>query len=201
MTWMRVLFAHPTWSVAESAASVLSTIIIENEERREDGLSIIRGLLAYEKNWRVQFGANEAAFQVRHIANDLFEESVKTYDPHHNAKICGLRAENLFSVMLNSSNAKRSALYKTFREEIENWICATDCWPLEHVYRFFHTLELRGTPLTEEVDGRNVEVDLAAISQGSPLLSTATNWHKLERHEFLALIEREKEKTRGKTAE
>ena len=199
--WMRVLFSHPTWSVAESAATVLSTMIDENEDRRPERLSIILELLAYKKNWRVRFGAHEAAFAVRHIEFSLFEESVKICDDADNAKITGLRAENLLSYMLNSSNDKRSALYTTFREEISGWIRSDDCWVLEHVHRFFHKLDQRGTPLIEEIEGRTVEVDLAAVSRDSPLLSQAANWHKLERDEFLALIEREKEKARGETAD
>jgi hypothetical protein len=195
--WMRLLFAHPIWSVAESAATVLSTLA-ENEERRAERLAIIRELLDYKPNWRVQFGACEAAFAVRHVDREaLFFASVHEHYDHESCKIRGLCAENLISLMLNSSNDKCNTLYNRFKKEITRWVCDEDCWVLEHVFRLFHTLDRRKTPLVENLGKRKVKVSVANLAKGSRLLRNAGDWHQLERGAFLELLEDRQEELKG----
>ena len=54
---MRLFFSHPIWSVAEAAATTLSALIVEDDNRRAKRLAIIVKLLEDASNWRVQFGA------------------------------------------------------------------------------------------------------------------------------------------------
>jgi hypothetical protein len=56
-----LFFAHPCWPVREAATTVLSSLV-ELDTRR---FAIIESLFE-DPNWRVCYGAIEAAFAVRH---------------------------------------------------------------------------------------------------------------------------------------
>jgi hypothetical protein len=187
---MRVLFSHPIWSVAESAATVLSGLIVDHKEKRAERLQIIRDLLSDKSNWRAQFGANEAAFAVRHVDPELFEQSVRDNYKHWNCKIRGLCAENLISQMLNSGAETRNKMYKQYKVEIAKWVVDDDCWVLEHVFRLFHTT--RDAPITETKQGRKVSVNPNTLAKKSKLLLNVKDWHRLDRETFLSTIEKEK---------
>ncbi len=185
---MRLFFSHPIWAVAESAATVLSSLV-EREDKRDERIQIIHTLLGESENWRVQFGANEAAFAVRHVAPEVFDKSLDDNYTHKNCKIRGLCAENLISLMLNSSSKKRNSLYVRFKPHIAAWVQDQDCWVLEHVFRLFNTLEKRKTHLLDVSEGQEVGVDPGVLAQGSRLFGDKPNWWKGEREEFLQYIE------------
>ena len=178
---MEVFFAHPIWSVAETAATELAALIEDEEEQRSERLGIISYLLD-SPMWRVQFGANEAAYQVRHVAKALFHDSVRRFHNHKNCKIRGLCAENLIADILNSSSASRDGLLTTFEKEIGVWARDEDCWVLEHVFRLFHTLHERG-----------VDVEPLLKDGGSRLFEGTPKWYALDREAFLKKIEQRKE--------
>jgi hypothetical protein len=138
-----------------------------------------------DANWRVLFGANEAAFEVRYVDPQVFYQSVHVFHDHWNCKIRGLCAENLFSVILNSGNTRRKDLLDQFCKVIQYWLSKEDdCWVLDHVFRLFHTLHKRGVDATSLFPSE---------SEMSPLLAGAPNWYQLERDEFLRHIEGVKE--------
>jgi hypothetical protein len=175
---MRIFFAHPIWAVAEAAATVLSGLV----ENDRDRLKIIAEL-SKDENWRVKFGANEAAFAVRHIDESTFFNGVKKLHNHWNCKIRGLCAENLTSHILNSRTATRDALLKQFEKEIQYWLSKEDdCWVFEHVFHLFGSLSKQGADTRWLFPARL-----------SPLLKGAPNWYELERAEFLRHIETRKE--------
>jgi hypothetical protein len=174
---MRLLFAHPIWAVAEAGATTLSLLI----EKDEDRLGIVSELLE-NPNWRVRYGACEAAFILSGDYPKVFYESVHRFFDDPNCKIRGLCAENLFSHILNSSGRVRADLIANFEKEIHFWLTDEDCWVLEHMFRFFHTL-----------DKRHVDVAVFFPERLSRLLAGAEKWYRLERGQFLLHIERRKE--------
>ncbi|HLH91129.1 MAG TPA: DUF4062 domain-containing protein [Xanthobacteraceae bacterium] len=173
---MRILFAHPIWSVAEAAASVLSAL----SKTDPRCLDIIDKLLG-DENWRVQYGANEAAFAVGTRHEAVFHNAVRRLYDHANPRIRGLCAENLISVMLNSGHDKRKCLFEAFKPQLCHWLRDEDCWVLEHVFRLFNSLHLRRIDAT----------DLLA-APASRLFDDRADWYKLSRADFLRHIERRK---------
>ena len=178
---MRILFAHPIWSVAEAAASVLSAL----SKTDPRCLDIIDKLLG-DENWRVQYGANEAAFAVGTRHEAVFHDAVRRLYDHANPRIRGLCAENLISVMLNSGSDKRKGLFDDFKPQLCHWLRDEDCWVLEHVFRLFNSLHLRRIDAT----------DLLA-EPASRLFDDRPDWYRLPRAEFLRHIERRKRELVG----
>jgi hypothetical protein len=173
---MRILFAHPIWSVAEAAASVLSAL----SKTDPRCLDIIDKLLG-DENWRVQYGANEAAFAVGTRHEAVFHDAVRRLYDHWNPRIRGLCAENLISVMLNSGNDKRKYLFEDFKPQLAHWLRDEDCWVLEHVFRLFNALHLR------RIDAADLLAEPA-----SRLFDDRPDWYRLPRADFLRHIERRK---------
>jgi len=199
---MRFFFSHPIWSVAESAATVLSSIVEEehktfSEVARRRGtkpkrLTLIEALLQEKDNWRVQFGANEAAFAVRNVDPELFYRSVEDFYNHPICKIRGLCAENLISVMVIVSPKTRNKLYTRFKRQMRAWVEDEDCWVLEHVHRLFKVAFDRGFEIREVIDEGTVQVDPRELIANSRLLRECPEWFQLDRNKFLRHIESQK---------
>lgn len=173
---IKLLFAHPIWVVAEAAATTLTSLVEADPQRIE----IVCKLLE-DKNWRVQYGACETAFIMKDQHPQLFLRSVHRFYDNPNCKIRGLCAENLFSHILNSSSRVRTELLAEFEEEIHCWLRDEDCWVLEHIFRFFHTLHKR-----------QFDVETLFPTRLSPLLDGASRWFTFDRGDFLLHIERQK---------
>src|SRR5262249_52430946 len=88
--------------------------------------------LLSDGNWRVRFGANEAAFAVRHLDRAVFCNAVHRFYNDPNCKIRGLCAEKLASVILNSGGQSRQRRLHECEDEVRYWLYDTDCWVLEH---------------------------------------------------------------------
>ena len=162
---LRLLFGHPLWSVAESAASVVAGLVREAKTagEAEGYIALIRRLLAPDLPWRVRYGAMETAFQIRlnevRKVDTFFEGKAKTFfdgvKSFHNdpvSKLRGLCAENLFAIMLNASDKDREKCEAEFDEEIRVWLKDEDCWVLEHIFRYFHELQERGAGMSRFKD-------------------------------------------------
>jgi len=175
--FMRLMFAHPVWAVAEAAATALSKLIDEDPARSKGRLGIVRTLL-HDEDWRVQFGANEAAFALRFVDSELFHGSVVTFFNHPNCKIRGLAAENLTATILNAGPRRRAVLLARHAPQIRAWLRDEDCWVLEHVYRLFSTLH-----------ARKIDFDDLMKDGVSRLFEGAPEWFALGREEFLVHIE------------
>jgi len=151
---LRLLFGHPLWSVAESAASVVAGLVREAKPG-EAGvyIALIRQLFAPHLPWRVRYGAMEAAFQIRlNEEAKTFFEGVKMFYNDPVSKLRGLCAENLFAIMLNASDTHRMAYEVQFDSEIRAWLKDEDCWVLEHIFRYFHELQERGAGMSRFED-------------------------------------------------
>ncbi len=172
---MRLLFAHPIWSVSEAAATVLSTLIGLKPARGKKLSKLIR-----DKNWCVQFGTLEVAFARRHVDKKGFFDSVRKFHNHKNCKIRGAVAGNIEFYILNSAKAKQKLLLESFKKEFQYWLSESDedCWVLDHVYRMIHALHK---------DGQDIE-PLFPMNP-SRLLTGMTDWYARERGEFLRHIE------------
>lgn len=179
-TFIRLMFAHPVWAVAEAAATALSELAEEDTARRPRRLSIVQDLLQ-DADWRVQFGANEAAYALRHVDPELFHGAVEKFFDHWNCKIRGLAAENLTADILNAGPKRRTALLARHAPQIKAWLRDEDCWVLEHVYRLFSTLEARHVAFAD------------LLEEGvSRLFADAPGWYALDREAFLVHIEARK---------
>ena len=98
-----------------------------------------------DTNWRVRFGAIEAAFQLAEIDRmTLFGAAVRRFFADDNSRVRALCAENLISYMLERSPALRESFLAEFREPIARWLCDDDCWVLEHIFRLFRRLHADG---------------------------------------------------------
>jgi hypothetical protein len=185
---VRLLFGHPLWSVAESTASVVAEIVAAahnngRDDRVRHVVRIIDNLNGGSHHWRVRYGAIEAAFQIRHEDGmESFGKAVEHCFKHRCSKIRGLCAENIFSVMLNQSNATRDELIKRFKPAIEYWLKDEDCWVLEHVYRLFRQLDDGGVNVKPMLE-RGV----------SRLMDGEREWYTMPREKFLRYIEERKE--------
>jgi hypothetical protein len=173
---MRLFLAHPLWAVGEAAATVLSSIVEEDEKK----IDIIDELLEEDL---CALGAIEAAFAVRHIKEPLFLATVRNaqFSRHLSARVRGLCAENLVSMILTNDGVNLRLL-QDFKSEIEYWLQDEDCWVLEHMYRLIHGLKERGADLPVLNNARRV----------SRLLHAKPNWFTLSREAFLLHIERQK---------
>jgi hypothetical protein len=174
----RLLFAHPIWAVAEAAATMLSLVVAKDKDNKLVG--IVTDLLD-NSNWRVRYGACEAACILYDDYPEIFYDSVHRFYDDPKCTIRGLCAENLFSLILNTSRGVREDRIGQFKKEIHYWLADEDCWVLEHVFRFFNTL-----------DKRKVDVE-EFLGEPSRLLAGADKWYQLERGQFLRHIERRKE--------
>jgi hypothetical protein len=187
-----LLFGHPLWSVAEAAASVVAELLRDaakdrREQEKNSYVATIDALFERSLPWRVRYGAMETAYQIR-LDEDpdmaTFGRGVKIfYNDQGASKLRGLCAENLFSVMLNASDRRREALEAEFGDQIRHWLKDEDCWVLDHIHRYFHTLHLRG-----------VDVSRFTSAQGSRLFVGLRSWWTDDREVFLGHIERQKEK-------
>lgn len=178
-----LLLAHPIWYVAEESASILASLAKEDDEF----LQMISDFWD-EANWRVQYGANEAAFGANTAFPDLFKKSVRQFFDHPNGRIRALCTENFVSGLLTAGGTKRERLVRDFESEIRFWLNNTDCATLEHIYRLFAALHKKGIDFKKE--------PYAGLLQGpkSPLMGDLpAAWYSLDRSEFLQHIERRKE--------
>jgi hypothetical protein len=213
---LRLLFGHPLWSVAETAASVVAALLREAKTPEEANayIQLIEALFepelpdeveGSENPWRVRYGALEAAFQIRlhdqpHYAT--FFKGVRTCYREPISRLRALCAENLLSVMLNASDKQRAAYEDQFKDEIERWLVDEDAWVLEHVYRYFHTLQKRAE--TEEKGAAFApSSSVARFMSGkqSPLFAGLGEWWKADREAFLKHIEAQKAKRIRRPAE
>ena len=131
----------------------------------------------------------ETAYQFRHEDEPekmaTFSDGIHKYYADPSSKLRGLCAENLFSVMLNASDNRRHDLELQFEREIRRWLCDEDCWVLEHVHRYFHTL----LHVRSVKDSRFME-----MKESSRLFMDLDNWWACGRQEFLTHIEESKKK-------
>jgi hypothetical protein len=173
---MRLLFSHPLWDVAETAASVLMSLIEADQTKRE-----IVCALFDEPNWRVRFGAIETAFQFAEIDRmALFAEAVRRFYGDGNSRVRALCAENLISYILERPQALRADYLADYKPAIERWLRDDDCWVLEHVFRLLRKLSSDGFACDEFfASGRPV------LLEGLP----NAPWHELPRETFLTYIE------------
>jgi hypothetical protein len=195
---LRLLFGHPLWSVAEAAANVVADLYSDATADKDTGAAgdyraAITNLLEPSLPWRVRFGAVEAAYQIRldeSPRGKTFADAVRRFYRDDSSKLRGLCAENLFSVMLNANNKRRLEIEAALANEIAAWVADEDCWVLEHVHRYFHTLALRD-------NGGLRDAGTAALaSHGSRLCHGLDAWWLEKREDFLTYIEASKARLR-----
>jgi hypothetical protein len=173
---IKFLLGHPVWSVSEEAASVLASL------EPDAAAELISSLLSC-KNWRVRYGAIEAAFFMRARKPEIFHAAVSDFYASDNCRTRGLCAENLFAIMLAAGADRRTELLDRFRIQISRWLLDEDCWVLEHVFRFFSALFKRG-----------IDCSWLLSQPTSPLLAGMPNWFERDRLDFMRHIERQKAK-------
>jgi hypothetical protein len=197
---LRLLFGHPLWSVAEAAANVVADLHSEavgdkDAAAANDYRAAITALLDPSLSWRVRFGAVEAAYQIRLDESPkmkTFGDAVrKFYNDDGSSKLRGLCAENLVSIMLNANNKRRQELEAEFAGEMRHWVADEDCWVLEHVHRYFHTLAARDNQALRDAS------TAALAAHGSRLCEGLDAWWLEPREKFLTHIEASKQRLRN----
>jgi hypothetical protein len=173
---MRLLFSHPLWNVAETAASVLTSIA----ERDEQQKATITRLLD-DAYWRVRFGAIETAYQLVYVDRTLFESAVDKFYGDPNSRVRALCAENLVAYIRDRAPRLRGDYLERFAVPISRWIQDDDCWVLEHVFRLLKTVSNDGYDCS------------GLFRSGMPyLLDGLGDWKNLRREAFLVHIEKRK---------
>ncbi len=176
-----VLFAHPLWTVTESAASLLASVLDDEPQREELIVDLFQHPL-----WRVQYGAAEASFLARFTnRHQLFSKAIETFYQHPEPLLRCNVAENLAAWIADTLPSKRMALLQRFEKQVRFWITNEneDAWILDHVYRLFHLLWQEG--LKQEVTGL-MDAGVSSLLAGDRV------WYTMERQEFLLQIERRK---------
>ena len=174
---IRVFFGHPLWNVAETFASILVALV----GRDERYAAVIEGFFE-DDNWRVRFGAIEAAYQLIDITGfGLFSAAVERFHDDPNSRVRALCAENLIAHLLERDQAIRDLMVDEFEGPIARWVADDDCWVLEHVFRLFKWSDADGNGYGP----RFLENGPANLLEGLP----ARNWRELARGDFLRHIE------------
>jgi hypothetical protein len=171
---IRLLFAHPLWDVAETAASVLSSIIeVDPDQKR------IVTTLFDDPYWRVRFGAIETAYMLVTVDRmETFRQAVDRFCDDKNSRVRALCAEDLVAYILERPPLLRGHYIDQFSRAIQVWLNDNDCWVLEHMLRLLRALDSDG-------------YDCAKLFPSSMpyLLDGLTNWKDLRRETFLTHIE------------
>jgi TIR domain len=189
---MRLFFAHPQWDVAETAASVLTSIVEKDESENSEGggskKKIVTALFSDEYwqerfdmdcYWRVCFGAIEAAYQLVPVDDmGLFGTAVDRFYDYPNSRVRALCAENLIAHIVTRPLSVRRVLLGRFSDAVKRWIADDDAWVLEHVFRLMKALKP-----TEIEEFRLLDV-------GKPTLLDGFDWLNLTRAKFLTDIEK-----------
>ncbi len=197
-TFLRVVIlvlGHPLWEVTEAGAEVLAELATGAKPARR----MIRTLMRHDQ-WRVRYGAAEAAFLLRDLGpRSLFFEAVETLHAESAPLLRGNLVENLAAVIQDSSLAERKLLLTRFERPIRRWIGPEedDAWVLDHVHRLFQMLVEAG--MEDEIFAlTNGEVspllsgtgDAAwSARAGAPVPEASRVWYQLPRSELLVRME------------
>jgi hypothetical protein len=187
-----VLFGHPIFNVAETAATKLRDIILQH--RSDTVADEIFPQLFAKDHWRSHYGATETAFQLRLTKPKFFRNSVEKFFAHNSCRVRGLCAENLISTILAASTDKALMMLglkedgrtASYRFAIDRWLDDDDCWVLDHVYRLFSELNRK---LSKPDQQKLAELASGKISRSFP---GKLKWFYLPRIEFLRTIEEKK---------
>lgn len=208
----RFLFSHPSWSEAEDVAAILQKVA-DRSECRKVVFQVVDQLLSDkdENNWRVQFGALEATFLLRHVDPQRFDKSAfpergninelefgrfgnnisKLYK-HEVCLIRGLCAEDFVADLFARSPAEWIGRLKYFQFAIVRWLQDDDCWVLEHMFRLFRKLAVQTKSGTiSGLSSWMTETLRASQKDKASLLSRiGSGWYELTRHPFLSKLEK-----------
>jgi len=139
----RHLLRHPLWECSEAAASLLVDYLNQgNRDQRNCAKDFLRSILGkkearYAQDWRLQAGAIEAAFALRHSDSSLFDEAVQGFSSElNNPRVRGLVAENVVAMVVEELDPdKRQELVEKWDVALKGWLQSNDAWVLEHMYR------------------------------------------------------------------
>jgi hypothetical protein len=206
-----LLFSHPVWNVGETTASVLVDVYLGFGVAVRDSVKrLIQEFLDSSLDWRINLGATEAAYILAETDCELFlgnegegepgsrDGAVsKFYNDPRSSRLRALCAENLITYIIERPTQIRLDLFTEFRACVDWWIHSEDdCWALEHVFRLLKTLASERvhnkdkTAYTDYVDRLFATLDSSFLV--GPGLSGISDWAKLSRGDFLAWIERVK---------
>jgi hypothetical protein len=171
---IRLLFSHPLWDVAETAASVLSSLIEVDAEQKRIVIALFD-----DPYWRVRFGAIETAYMLVTVDRmETFRLAVNRFCDDSNSRVRALCAEDLVAYILERPPLLRENYLSQFSRAIQVWLNDSDCWVLEHMFRLLRVLDRDG-------------YDCSKLFPSSMpyLLDGLTGWKELRRETFLTHIE------------
>lgn len=184
-----LLFSHPLWAVGEQGSSLIATLC-ESDPRFLVIIDRILDQVAAKKtgdieNWRLAYGAVDAAFNVRELHGaERFERAVRLCFGHANGRVRGICADDLAGWIRDVEPAERGAILDRFEREIRHWLAeANDCFELEYVYLLFRYLHCNGFDVGEWLGDEGKRSPYFAGEGGSPFFA-------MERDDFLRRMNR-----------
>lgn len=140
---VELLFMHPSWSVTESATTIVRDIVEKDRER----LDLLDELLAGTSgNWRVAYGTVDAAFNARDLDEGrTFRAALRRYWNHSNARVRGICLDDLFAWVRLAPMEHREQLVDEFADILGQWMgLAKDFWELEYLFLLCRLLDTEG---------------------------------------------------------
>lgn len=198
-----VLFSHPSWSMREVFATELSSIAkgSSTDSTSYDKVKRVVERLSSSSNWRVVYGANESAFQLRGFEQGrLFKAAIErsASDAYANCKIRGNLIENALAIVLEQSLLRINEKWSEFKPFIKTTLTnEDDCWSLDILWEFFSEVNDWPDKKPEKAKVASEILETADLAE-SPFLGVVDDengrkeWYKLDRFDFLMHIERVK---------
>jgi hypothetical protein len=186
-----ILFTHPMWDIREELATCLTSLTDEPDADDRVGRCLEEltcrqdQLPDRQKNWRITYAVNEAAFQIRaHDDGKLFQKFVKNFYNHGNCRVRGNLQENLIAWMDEQIEPQTlQRIWDANSGTFAYWLEHEDsCWSLDHLHDFFSTSR------------EGVAQDALLAECNSKYLNgpefDGKKWYKLDRLTFVKTIER-----------
>jgi hypothetical protein len=193
----RILLGHPVWTESEEGSSLLHALMHDSETRKL-AVDLIRQFLseANPKQWRVRYGAAEAAFLCRHFDPGPFEEALadESMYNHDRSFVRANLAENFTADLLERDADDWSERLKDFSRAISRWLVDRDCWVLEQVFRLYreiHKNNEEGSQDAKHTAGKIWEnARRSAPGEGILQRFGSENWWEWDRDYFLQKLEK-----------
>ncbi len=211
------LMSHPLWTKAEEFAGRLATLA-EKSSCSANVFSVVDELVEHE-NWKVQYGAIEAAFLFREVDDQAidgegtrFDSFVSRYHDHPVRRIRGLCSEDFVGDLLEQRPDRwisrlngRFSDSVTVEEVVTRLLNNDDAWVVDHLHRLLHFvysaafeqqfakefLEIRKR-FDDLLKGLKSEELLGWIKPFERVAGRSMNWYQMERGTFLEKLEEAK---------
>lgn len=208
---IKVMFGHPSWDFAESAAAILEKLALDGASYKPYEIMDELLMADVQDGWRFHFGAVEATYLTRYLQQEetsrlrsalgfsprmsqklanlnRFELVVQStrFHAHPCSRVRALCAENFVADLFQHTLQDRRTRLVNFSKPLIRWLNDDDCWVLEQVYWLFSRLLRDGC----ETEMQHQLTELLKNLNQDSLLSHLPNWYNMSRAEFVLAMER-----------